>query len=85
MFAYVKRLKPRTRNMMRNPLMVSSRRDATDERDKVFAILGLVDGGQPFQADYKKSLVEIHFDVLMELIKDGSGLNFLTWTQDDEL
>lgn len=54
-------------------------------RDKVFAILGLVDGGQPFQADYKKSLVEIHFDVLMELIKDGSGLDFLTWTQDDEL
>lgn len=34
--------------------------------------------------DYKKSLVEIYFDVLINLIRDGSDLDFLTWTRDDE-
>jgi hypothetical protein len=57
---------------------VSSIYDATDERDKVFAILGLVEGGQPFQADYRKTLAEVHYDALNTLFKNRSDFEFPT-------
>jgi hypothetical protein len=76
-------LESQKRDTLQNLLNVSSIHGASDERDKVFAILSLVGGGQPFQADYMKPLAEAHYDALNTLFKDRSDFEFLTWTQDD--
>lgn len=62
-------------------LLISALRDATDERDKVYAILGLVDGGQHFQADYNKNLVDVYYDVLLKVVEDRKDYELLTWIQ----
>lgn len=76
-------LKAQREDSMRNLLKIASSRDATDERDKVFAILGLVEGGPPFQADYRKTLAEIHYEALIALFSGRSDFDFLTWPQAD--
>jgi hypothetical protein len=71
-------LESQKRDTLQSLLRVSSMHDATDERDKVFAILSLVEGRQPFQADYRKTLAEVHYDALNTLFKDRSDFEFLT-------
>lgn len=51
--------------------------DATDDRDKVFGILGLAKFvGQPIQADYDKTKRQVYAQAMATIIRDGLHLSY---------
>lgn len=62
-------------------------RKATDPRDIVYGLLGLLDYrlvGRILEPNYSKNTVEVYIDVVMIAVNDGSGLRILSNVQHED-
>lgn len=72
------RLTTCTRDLL-NLITLASTRKATDERDKIYAFLGLDDNAtERLQADYTKSVKEVFRDAALLLIRRNRVFNVLS-------
>lgn len=59
-------------------LSAAALRKSTDERDKVFGILGLVSGGVPFPAWYQATELETHSYTCLYLLQNRNSFQFMS-------
>lgn len=59
-------------------LFVERPQSATDDRDKVFALLGLATDGLPIQANYHLEAAQVYIEVVHSIIAHTQSLSILT-------
>lgn len=72
---------PVARDRLETVLGGVRRSEATDPRDKVFAVLGLLnDDVKLCEVDYRKSVRQVYIEAAAGILKQTNSLRFLSWT-----